>query len=115
MVDFGLLLRVILQLCFRPSARLLALLDLLARSLLAVSALIALMFALALVAGFRDSEWLRIMDCLYCLSLTSPQLLWNDEAQRCATAAEDGMSDSHCADVMREAQARLERVINFWS
>jgi hypothetical protein len=34
-------------------------------------------------------------------------ILWKDEAQRFATAAEDGMSDYNCVDVMREAQATV--------
>ncbi|MGH7976850.1 MAG: type IV secretion system DNA-binding domain-containing protein, partial [Limisphaerales bacterium] len=34
-------------------------------------------------------------------------ILWADEAQRFVTAAEDGMSDFNCIDVMREAKATL--------
>jgi type IV secretory pathway TraG/TraD family ATPase VirD4 len=34
-------------------------------------------------------------------------ILWADEAQRFVTAAEDGMSDFNCVDVMREAKATL--------
>lgn len=34
-------------------------------------------------------------------------ILWADEAQRFMTAAEDGMSDYNCVDVIREAQATV--------
>ena len=34
-------------------------------------------------------------------------ILWADEAQRFVTASEDGMSDSNCVDVIREARATI--------